>query len=87
MQMTFIRQNDLQNPQVRELLRAKRVVLLSSANRDPILAGVLQPARKSKEPFPPLSVYAWLSILSMAGTVIIGIYAVKRSCAKSNCRL
>lgn len=79
MQMTFIRQNDLQNPQVRELLRAKQVVLLSGANRDPVLVGVLQPARKKTDPFPPLSVYAWLSILSMAGTVVVGVYAVKKS--------
>ena len=79
MQMSCIRQADLQNPQVRELLRLKRVILLSNANQDPVLVGVIQPVRKNNDPFPPLSGFAWLSVLSMVGTVLVGIYAVKKS--------
>jgi hypothetical protein len=79
MQMTFVRQSDLQNPQVRALINAKRLVLLSEANREYVLAGIIQPIRKNKDPFPPLSVYAWLSVLSMAASLGVGIYVVKKT--------
>jgi hypothetical protein len=78
MRMTFIRQKDLGDPQVVELMRLKRVVLLSAANRDPVLAGVLEDCRRNTEPFPPLSPQAYLSMLAMFGTVCIGFYAVKK---------
>jgi hypothetical protein len=79
MQMTLARQIDLQNPQVREMMRAKKLVLFSNANRDPILLGVINPVQKNCDPFPPLSSYAWLSVLSMVGTIAVGAYAVKKS--------
>ena len=78
MRMTFVRHADLSNPQIAEMIRRKRIVLLSSANRDPVLAGVLEPCRKNADPFPPLSPQAYLSILSMLGTAGIGIFALKR---------
>jgi hypothetical protein len=68
MRMTFVRHADLSNPQIAEMIRRKRIVLLSAANRDPVLAGVLEPCRKNTDPFPPLSPQAYLSILSMLGT-------------------
>jgi hypothetical protein len=82
MRMTFIRQKDLGDPQVIELLRRKRVVLLSAANRDPVLAGVLEDCRRNTEPFPPLSPQAWLNILSMIATLGICVCAFKKSSYK-----
>ena len=78
MQMTFLRKGDFNNPQVAAMVRAKKIVALAQPNPETYLVGVLQPWGKNTNPMPPMGTGAWLSILSMLGTVlIIGYGATK----------
>ena len=79
MQMTFLRKADFNNPQVAAMVQAKRIVPLAQPNSEMYLVGVLSPWTKNKDPFPPLSTTAWLSILSMIGTLGLGGYGLKKA--------
>ena len=78
MQMTFLRRADFNNPQVAAMVQAKRIVPLAQPNSEMYLVGVLDPWKKNTDPFPPLSTTAWLSILSMIGTLGLAGYGAKR---------
>ena len=73
-QMTFLRKADFNNPQVAQMVRAKRIVALAQPNPETYLVGVLSPRKKDETPMPPMGALTWLGILSVATSlaVIVG---------------
>ena len=82
MQMTFLRRADFNNPQVAAMVQAKKIVPLAQPNPETYLVGILQPWGKNTKPMPPMSATAWLSVLSMIGTLGLAGYGVKRALSK-----
>ena len=82
LQMTFLRKGDFNNPQIAAMVKAKRIVPLANPNPEVYLVGVLEPWKKNTDPLPPLSTAAWLSILSMLGTIGLAGYGLKMALAK-----
>ena len=82
MQMTFLRKADFNNPQVAAMVQAKKIVPLAQPNPETYLVGILQPWGKSTKPMPPMSATAWLSVLSMIGTLGLAGYGLKRALSK-----
>ena len=79
MQMTFLRKADFNNPQVAAMVQAKKIVALAQPNPEMYLVGILQPWKKNTDPLPPMGVGAWLSVLSILGSLGVAAYAVRRS--------
>ena len=79
MQMTFLRKADFNNPQVAAMVQAKKIVALAQPNPEMYLVGILQPWGKDTKPLPPMGVGAWLSVLSILGSLGVAAYAVRRS--------
>ena len=82
MQMTFLRRADFNNPQVAAMVQAKKIVPLAQPNPETYLVGILQPWGKNTKPLPPMSATAWLSVLSMIGTLGLAGYGLKRALSK-----
>ena len=82
MQMTFLRKADFNNPQVAAMVQAKKIVPLAQPNPEMYLVGILQPWGKNTKPMPPMSATAWLSVLSMIGTLGLAGYGLKRALSK-----
>ena len=82
MQMTFLRKADFNNPQVAAMVQAKKIVPLAQPNPETYLVGILQPWGKNTKPMPPMSATAWLSVLSMIGTLGLAGYGLKRALSK-----
>ena len=80
MQMTFLRKQDFNNPQVAAMVQAKKVVALAQPNPEMYLVGVLQPrGPKTDTPWPPMGVATWLGILSVLSSLaVIGVSATSR---------
>ena len=75
MQMTFLRRNDFNNPQVAAMVQQKKIVALAQPNPEMYLVGVLQPRGPYKEkPWPPMGLPTWLGFLSLAASAaVIGV--------------
>ena len=72
MQMTFLRRNDFNNPQVAAMVQQKKIVALAQPNHEMYLVGVLQPRGPYKEkPLPPMGLPTWLGILSLAASAAV----------------
>lgn len=79
LQMTFLRKADFNNPQVAAMVRAKKIVSLAQPNPETYLVGVLDPRKKNTDPMPPMSIPAYLGILSVFASFAIGTYALRKS--------
>ena len=77
MQMTFLRRNDFNNPQVAAMVQQKKIVALAQPNPEMYLVGVLQPRGPYKEkPLPPMGLPTWLGILSLAASAAVAAGSV-----------
>ena len=71
-QMTFLRKQDFNNPQIAAMVQAKKIVALAQPNPEMYLVGVLQPRGPYKEkPLPPMGLPTWLGILSLAASAAV----------------
>ena len=79
MQMSVMRREDFANPQVAEMVKRGAVVSLANylGNPDLYLVEVLTPRKPAKEPLPPWSAAAWLGCLSLLGSVVVIVCAVR----------
>lgn len=79
MQMSVMRREDFANPQVTEMVKRGAVVSLANylGNPDLYLVEVLTPRKPAKEPLPPWSIAAWLGCLSLLGSVVVIVCAVR----------
>ena len=79
MQMSVLRREDFANPQVAEMVKRGAVVSLANylGNPDLYLVEVLTPRKPPKEPLPPWSAAAWLGCLSLLGSVVVIVCAVR----------
>ena len=82
MQMTFLRKSDFNNPQIAAMVKAKRIVPLAQPNPETYMIGVLEPWKRNAAPFPPFGAAAWLSVLSMIGTLGLAGFGLKRALKK-----
>ena len=85
MQMSVLRRTDFANPQVAEMVKRGAVVSLANylGNPDIYLVEVLTPRKPSSEPLPPWSVAAWLGCLSLLGSVVVIVCALRAVVATS----
>ena len=82
-QMTFLRKQDFNNPQVAAMVQQKKIVALAQPNPETYLVGVLSPwGKKTDKPWPPMSVAAWLGLLSLIGTLGLAGYGILLSCKR-----
>lgn len=86
MQMSVLRRTDFANPQVAEMVKRGAVVSLANylGNPDIYLVEVLTPRKPSSEPLPPWSVAAWLGCLSLLGSVVVIVCALRAVVAASS---
>ena len=79
MQMSVMRREDFANPQVAEMVKRGAVVSLANylGNPDLYLVEVLTPRKPAKEPLPPWSIAAWLGCLSLLGSAVVIVCAVR----------
>lgn len=79
MQMSVLRREDFANPQVAEMVKRGAVVSLANylGNPDLYLVEVLTPRKPAKEPLPPWSAAAWLGCLSLLGSAVVIVCAVR----------
>ncbi len=79
MQMSVLRRTDFANPQVAEMVKRGAVVSLANylGNPDLYLVEVLTPRKPAKEPLPPWSIAAWLGCLSLLGSTVVIVCAVR----------
>lgn len=79
MQMSVMRREDFANPQVAEMVKRGAVVSLANylGNPDLYLVEVLTPRKPAKEPLPPWSIAAWLGCLSLLGSTVVIVCAVR----------
>lgn len=86
MQMSVMRREDFANPQVAEMVKRGAVVSLANylGNPDIYLVEVLTPRKPSSEPLPPWSVAAWLGCLSLLGSVVVIVCALRAVVAASS---
>ena len=86
MQMSVLRRTDFANPQVAEMVKRGAVVSLANylGNPDFYLVEVLTPRKPSNEPLPPWSVAAWLGCLSLLGSVVVIVCALRAVVAASS---
>ena len=73
MQMTFLRKDDFNNPQVAAMVQAKKIVALAQPNPEMYLVGVLNPwGRPTDKPWPAAGLATWLALLSLvtSGAVV-----------------
>lgn len=83
MQMTFLRKQDFNNPQVAAMVQQKKIVALAQPNPEMYLVGVLNPWGPHKDkPWPPMGFATWLGVLSIAGTLGLAGYGLKRAVGK-----
>lgn len=71
MDMTVINPMELMNPNVRAMVQAKRLVLLSDTRSgQPVLVGVIRKVQENKAPI-KLTLPSYLSILSVIGSIFL----------------
>ena len=76
-QMTFLRKQDFNNPQVAAMVRQKKIVPFAQPNPEMYLVGVLQPrGPKTNKPWPPMGLPTWLGILSLVASAAVAAGSV-----------
>ena len=71
-QMTFLRKQDFNNPQIAAMVQQKRIVALAQPNPEMYLVGVLNPWGPHKDkPWPPMGLPTWLGIVSILASLAV----------------
>ena len=82
-QMTFLRKQDFNNPQIAAMVQQKRIVALAQPNSEMYLVGVLNPwGKPADKPLPPMGFATWLGVLSLIGTLGLAGYGLKKAVVK-----
>ena len=85
MQMTFLRKQDFNNPQIAQMTKAGYIQSLAyyPGSRDVYLVGVLKPRKPKKDtPLPPWTLPTTLGAISLIATFGVGVMSVRRAVAE-----
>ena len=87
-QMTFLRKQDFNNPQVAAMVQAKKIVALAQPNPEMYLVGVLNPWGPHKDkPWPPMGFSTWLGIISVLASLAVAGVSIGMVAGKGNRRI